>query len=367
VCPSTPSRAASIVVDWNGKVVRANREVAAGATAVADRWQWRRAQCAASIGCPWRRTRSCWTEAQDRGDPKVESAASRSRDGARELPGRRTAVVQDRTPCRGHRLRRGWQSSRWRPRWTARRAGSGCTATDASDPSRPGTSAYERSTQDAYGDPGQPISERHAGRPQPAAHARRPRVPGGRRRFGEGQPAVRRCVEPRRQPKDRLFRAAEGRHETFVGFLDDAGSKLLVRSESPTDPPSLVVVERGSDTRKRCSTSPTRPPSSFAASRSACCVTNGEDGVPLSGTLYLPQGHKTGVKYPTLSGPTRSNTTMRATRARCARDTEPLPAALGRVASVPAARTATRSSTMRPCRSSAPSRRRTTRSYSRCR
>jgi dipeptidyl aminopeptidase/acylaminoacyl peptidase len=100
--------------------------------------------------------------------------------------------------------------------------------------------------------------------------------------------------------KERLFQASADKHETFVGFLDNGTERLLVRSESPKDPPSLVVIDRVGGKRDTL----------LQFRDAAAELTRGvekrliryerEDGVPLSGTLYLPPDHKPGQKHPTL-------------------------------------------------------------------
>jgi len=284
------------VVDWNGKVVRAIAKlplrdaVPIGGVTTGPR------------GIDWLPVAPhtlVWTEAQDRGDPKVEVP---HRDHVMVLANcQGDAQLWFKTEHRAAgigygadgKLALATEMDRKTRRQRVHRY-------DASDPSRPGTVLYERSTQDAYGDPGQPISERlQDGRSLLRMRDGRVFLTGA----GASEKGSRPFVDAWNladNTKDRLFRAAEGRHETFVGFLDDAGSKMLVRSESPTEPPSLVVVERGSDTRKPLLDFPDPAAEFIRGIEKRLLRYQREDGVPLSGTLYLPQGHKTGVKYPTL-------------------------------------------------------------------
>jgi dipeptidyl aminopeptidase/acylaminoacyl peptidase len=171
---------------------------------------------------------------------------------------------------------------------------------DARDPSRPGSVLYERSTQDAYGDPGRPINDR---RPDGQSVLRQR----GEQLFltGDGasdagnRPFVDRWSVADGK-KQRLFQCAEGRHETFVGFLDGDGARLLVRSESPTDPPSLVAVDTASGARTTVMQF-ADPAAEFTKGIEKRLVRyEREDGVPLSGTLYLPPGQKPGTKAPVL-------------------------------------------------------------------
>jgi dipeptidyl aminopeptidase/acylaminoacyl peptidase len=171
---------------------------------------------------------------------------------------------------------------------------------DARDPAQPGSVLYERSSQDAYGDPGRPVLERSASG-QALLRMRQGRLflagegasPQGNRPFVD-------AWDPASGGKERLFHAEPGRHESFVGFLDDEGRRLLVRSESPAEPPSLVVVDRAAGSRATM----------LAFQDPVADLTRGiqkrllryerEDGVPLSGTLYLPPGYEEGQRLPCL-------------------------------------------------------------------
>jgi dipeptidyl aminopeptidase/acylaminoacyl peptidase len=171
---------------------------------------------------------------------------------------------------------------------------------DAKDAARPGVQLYERSTQDAYGDPGRPISER-----LPDGRSLLRMRDGALFLAGDGaspqgnRPFVDRW-EPATGKKERLFHAEPGRHESFVGFLDDAEQKLLIRSESPTEAPALVVVERATGKRTTLLTFPDRTAELTKGITKRLVKYDREDGVPLSGTLYLPPGHRDGDKLPCL-------------------------------------------------------------------
>ncbi|HZN39841.1 MAG TPA: prolyl oligopeptidase family serine peptidase, partial [Planctomycetota bacterium] len=164
----------------------------------------------------------------------------------------------------------------------------------------PGVVLYERSTQDDYGDPGRPVTERlQDGRSLLRMREGRVFLTGA----GASEKGSRPFVDAWNlgdNTKERLFRAAEGHHETFVGFLDDAGRRMLVRSESPAEPPSLVVVECSSDARKPLLAFPDPAAEFIRGIEKRLLRYQREDGVPLSGTLYLPQGHKPGMKHPVL-------------------------------------------------------------------
>jgi dipeptidyl aminopeptidase/acylaminoacyl peptidase len=100
--------------------------------------------------------------------------------------------------------------------------------------------------------------------------------------------------------KERLFHAEPGRHETFVGFLDAQETRLLIRSESPTEAPALVVVDRGSGKRTTMLAFPDAAAELTKGVTKRLVKYEREDGVPLSGTLYLPPSYRPGQKLPCL-------------------------------------------------------------------
>jgi dipeptidyl aminopeptidase/acylaminoacyl peptidase len=240
-----------------------------------------------------------WTEAQDGGDPQAEVS---HRDHVLRLE---ASAAEPQLWFRATHRSAGLACAedgrtvlatefdrRTRRQWVYR--------FDAADTARPAELLYERSTQDAYGDPGRPISHL---RPDGVALLRlrdgclflsgAGASPDGDRPFVDAW----RLADG---SKERLFTAAADRHETFLGFLDAAANRLLVRSEARTEPPSLVVVDRAGGTRQTL----------LRFTDPAAELTRGveqrllrytrEDGVPLSGTLYLPPGRRDGERHPTL-------------------------------------------------------------------
>jgi dipeptidyl aminopeptidase/acylaminoacyl peptidase len=171
---------------------------------------------------------------------------------------------------------------------------------DVKQPALPGALLFERSTQDAYGDPGSPIVER-----QPDGRVLVRMAGDAVFLTGEGaSPQGNRPFVDRWDlatgRKERLFHADPGRHEQFVGFLDARGLRLLVRTESPQEPPALVVVDlvAASCTPFLAFEDPAGELLRGATKR--ILTYTREDGVQLSGTLYLPPGHDGKKRLPCL-------------------------------------------------------------------
>ena len=239
-----------------------------------------------------------WTEALDGGDPRVEvpqrDAVFQKEPGAEPRPWFRTEHrASGVTFTQGGRIamvnefdRRTRRTRTW--------------VFDATDLAAPGRLFEERSTQDVYNDPGRPVLDR---------------LPNGETVLlvrdgwfyssGNGAtPSGDRPFLDRRRLADngseRLFLSAEGRYEQFVAFLDDGQGVALVRSESPTEEPAMVAVTLATGAR-RTILQLDDPAAAWTRNLDKRLIKyERADGVPLSGTLYLPPGHQEGQKHPTL-------------------------------------------------------------------
>lgn len=173
-------------------------------------------------------------------------------------------------------------------------------AYDWRDASRPARLLYERSTQDAYGDPGRTVGE-HFADGRSLLRQRGALL----FRAGEGASPIGNLPfvdewNVATGATRRLFQCAEGRAESFVGFLDAAGERALIRSESPADAPALVEVDVASGARRTLLQFADPADEYTRGIEKQLVKYEREDGVPLSGTLYLPPGRKPGEKLPCL-------------------------------------------------------------------
>ncbi len=94
----------------------------------------------------------------------------------------------------------------------------------------------------------------------------------------------------------RVFQSGSG-FEAVVEVLDNEGTRLLTRRESPTEPPNYFV-RSGSNLKQL--TQYANPFPAAAGIKKQLVTYKRADGVPLSFTLYLPPGYKTGTRLPTL-------------------------------------------------------------------
>ena len=150
----------------------------------------------------------------------------------------------------------------------------------------------ERSFQDRYADPGQPLMHQgEHGRPVMLTAA------GGTTLFLRGDGASPEGDRPfldawdvASDTKERLFRSEAPYYENPVDMLDVEDRVILTRRESQTEPPNYFVrdLRTGGLTQK---TSFPDPTPQLAGIAKEMITYERADGVPLTGTLYLPAGY----------------------------------------------------------------------------
>ncbi len=239
-----------------------------------------------------------WTEAQDGGDPRVEvphrDAVFVAEPGGEPVEWFRTEhrVAGLDLGADGRLVLASEFDRKTRRQRTWRR--------DAKDRKAAPALFHERSTQDVYGDPGRPVSERRADgesvlrlRDGWIFTAGDGASPQGNRPFLDRWNVA-------TGERQRLFESAAGRYETFVAFVDRDGRRILVRSESPTEPPAMVLVELASGARETVVRLDDPAAAWTERLEKRLLRYQRADGVPLSGTLYLPPGHEPGQRHPTL-------------------------------------------------------------------
>lgn len=95
---------------------------------------------------------------------------------------------------------------------------------------------------------------------------------------------------------DRLFQAESG-YESVVAALDDRGTRVLTRRETPTEWPNYFIRTGG---KAMPLTHFADPMPQASGIRKQLVSYKRADGVPLSFTLYLPADYKPGARLPTV-------------------------------------------------------------------
>jgi dipeptidyl aminopeptidase/acylaminoacyl peptidase len=99
--------------------------------------------------------------------------------------------------------------------------------------------------------------------------------------------------------KKRLFRSTDSTYEQFMGYMGEEVKDVIIRKESKTEPPNLFKLNLETGERKAL-TFYQNPYPQLKGMRKQLLTYNRADGVPLSGTLYLPPEYKTGEKIPVI-------------------------------------------------------------------
>lgn len=106
--------------------------------------------------------------------------------------------------------------------------------------------------------------------------------------------------------RDEIYRSGTEKYESVAAVLDDNGARFILRRESTTEPPNLVlkqVCEPGTECLAvfdRPITNFTDPAPQLRDIKKEMVRYKRADGVDLSFTLYLPPGYKEGQRLPTV-------------------------------------------------------------------
>ncbi|TKJ28608.1 prolyl oligopeptidase [bacterium (candidate division B38) B3_B38] len=179
----------------------------------------------------------------------------------------------------------------WTRRWRTTRL------VNFDDPSVEPKVVFDLSSQDRYGDPGSPIS-----RTTPAGE----RILlqdgdwlylSGRGSSPEGDRPFLDRMNIRTLKKERIFQCGPTSYETFITFVGDDWGRVVTRYESKTEPPNYFRRNLKSDQRVAL-TDFKDPAPQLTGMKKQLVKYQRDDGVPLSGTLYLPPDYKEGERLP---------------------------------------------------------------------
>jgi dipeptidyl aminopeptidase/acylaminoacyl peptidase len=156
---------------------------------------------------------------------------------------------------------------------------------------------FDLSINDAYNHPGTPLTQ-----VRPDGHTTL--LQDGDRVFLSGQGASESgdrpfldAIDLRTLTKDRLTHCAEGVFERPLDFVGVSRTRILTERESKTEPTNLFTVDLKSGERTKLTDFKDPAPELTRLSKELVKYRR-SDGVPLSGTLYLPPGYQAGTKLP---------------------------------------------------------------------
>jgi dipeptidyl aminopeptidase/acylaminoacyl peptidase len=167
---------------------------------------------------------------------------------------------------------------------------------DLEKPSMEGRVIFNRNERDEYHNPGNPVFKT-------TLDGRRVVVQSGDEVYLSGQGASPSGDHPfldrfnlASGKSDRLFQTSDA-YEAVVALLDDTGTSLLTRRESPTEPPNYFL--RTQNNPKALTRYPNPMPQAAGITKQLVTYKRA-DGVPLSFTLYLPANYTPGKRLPTV-------------------------------------------------------------------
>jgi dipeptidyl aminopeptidase/acylaminoacyl peptidase len=144
---------------------------------------------------------------------------------------------------------------------------------------------FERKSEAAYENPGSPVTRRDSGNGRGEGA-----TPEGDRPFLDR-------LNLKTLKTERLFRSSSESLESFVVPLNDQMTLFMTRYETQKEAPNYFVRDVGSDAKKAVTTFKDPQPQLREILRQYVTYKR-NDGVTLSGTLYLPPGYKQGTKVP---------------------------------------------------------------------
>lgn len=172
-------------------------------------------------------------------------------------------------------------------------------ALNADNPAQAARLIWDRSSQDRYNDPGQPVMKRLPNG-QAVIHQ------SGDYIFLSGQGASPKGDRPfldkfnlATLKAERLFRCDDQSYESFVTLLSDDGTKFMTRHETKTTPPNYFARTSGGND-KQALTNFSDPTPQLRGIKKQLVRYKRKDGVDLSFTLYLPADYKEGTRLPTV-------------------------------------------------------------------
>ncbi len=237
----------------------------------------------------------CWVEAKDGGDPR-RAASIRDELSCLAAPFTGTPTVVATLKTRYQKAN--WSSDRlalvtefwWKDR-TLR--------TWAVAPGVSGTAPrllWERSSEDRYHDPGQPLLTRTpAGKEVLQLTSKGHLLLTGDGASAEGDRPFLDRVDPATGKAERLFRSEGAQVARVKAVLDDDGREVLMTRETVSTPPNLFLSVSGKEQQL---TRFVHPVPELVGVTKQLIRWSRPDGQKLSGMLYLPAGFRPGTDAP---------------------------------------------------------------------
>jgi len=178
----------------------------------------------------------------------------------------------------------------WRKRWRT------TWLVNVDDPSVPPRKIWDMSTQDAYNDPGQPVITLKDG-DYLVLQDKDFIYLSGSGASPKGDYPFLDQMNLKTGEKKRLFQSADGIYQRFVDFAGEDRQKIILVSESKTEVPNYFLYDLKSK-KMQALTDFKDPAPQLTGVKKELLKYKRDDGVELSGTLYLPADHQAGTRLP---------------------------------------------------------------------
>jgi dipeptidyl aminopeptidase/acylaminoacyl peptidase len=164
---------------------------------------------------------------------------------------------------------------------------------------------WDVSSEDRYNNPGTPVGRIHGQDPAPGGGGESGRIPvrviqhgewiyaRGAGASPEGDRPFLDRVSLKTLASERLFRSDDKSYESVEALLSDDAKQILTTYETRTEPPNSYVRDLGTGERQAITAFRDPYPQITASTKNRQFVTyKRNDGVLLSGTIYLPAGYQ---------------------------------------------------------------------------
>ena len=238
-----------------------------------------------------------WTEALDEGDPKktvpfrdhyltLDAPFAGKPGEALKLKERAAGISYFATPGKALASQSEWKRS-WRTTFLV----------DLANPAAEPVKIWDLSTQDRYNDPGRPVTTSLKTGERVILQDKDWIYLTGAGSSPKGDHPFLARMSLKTMKIERLFECQDPAYESFVDFSGASRTKIITSYETKTDPPNYCLYDL--KTKKRTALTEFKDPAPQLTGIQRERITyKRADGLELSGTLYLPPGHKPGTRLP---------------------------------------------------------------------
>jgi dipeptidyl aminopeptidase/acylaminoacyl peptidase len=238
-----------------------------------------------------------WTEALDEGDPKktvpfrdryltLDAPFAGEPGEVLKLKERAAGISYFATPGKALASQSEWKRS-WRTTFLV----------DLANPSAAPVTVWDLSMRDNYKNPGRPVTTNLKTGERVILQDKDWIYLAGSGSSPKGDHPFLDRMNVRTLKVERLWQCQDPAYETFVDFVGASRTKLITSYETKTDPPNYYLYDL--KTKKRTALTEFKDPAPQLTGIQRERITyKRADGLELSGTLYLPPGHKPGTRLP---------------------------------------------------------------------